>query len=152
MKMLILNGPGLADLSGCEADPDISLKVIEAACTQLCATLGVDLDFRYTQDTQQLTAWLEENPEGYDALVLNPQGAQSAVSQADRQAIANALDNEVPAVEVHLDHILAAGKEGTGPLRPSKGNLGFICGLGMQSYLLAIKALHRQLQAQALQS
>ena len=154
MKMLILNGPGLADLSGLDGYADITLGAIKDACAQQCATLGVDLDFRHTEDAQQIKTWLDEDLGGFDALVLNPQGVAATVSQADRRGIENALDNRVPAVEVHLSQALANalanvstdGAEAAGPLRPSNCDLGFVSGLGINSYLLAIKALHRRLR------
>jgi len=146
MKVLILNGPGLADLNGSEAYAGITLKAIEGACAQLCGTLGWDLDFRQTDDAQQIAVWLAEAQGEVDALVLNPQAFQGPVQPEHRQAIENALDNQVPAIEVHLAHVLAGSVAAAKPLRPINCNLGFICGLGIQSYLLAIKALHRQLQ------
>ena len=114
----------------------------------------MDLDFRHTEDAQQIKTWLDEDLGGFDALVLNPQGVAATVSQADRRGIENALGNRVPAVEVHLSHTLANalvnvstdGAEAAGPLRPSNCDLGFVSGLGINSYLLAIKALHRRLR------
>lgn len=153
MKMLILNGPGLADLNASEGYADITLGAIEDACAQQCAMLGVDIDFRHSDDAQQLKIWIDEDLGDFDALVLNPQGVQGGTSQADRRAIENALDHRVPTVEVHLSHILANastdGAHPAGPLRPGNGDLGFVSGLGINSYLLAIKALHRRLQPQA---
>jgi 3-dehydroquinate dehydratase len=116
----------------------------------------VEIDFRHTDDAQQLKTWINEDLGSFDALVLNPQGVAGAVSQADRRAIENALDNRVPAVEVHLSQALANalanvstdGTEAAGPLRPRNCDLGFVSGLGINSYLLAIKALHRRLQPQ----
>lgn len=132
--MLIVNGPGLVDLHGCES-----------ACTQLGAQLGLSLEFRQTDDLQQFAQWLTQDLDHVDAFVLNPHSSQSTMDATHRGAIEKALAHQGPGIEVHLTNIFADSAASCEPLRPTACDLGLVCGLGVQGYIVAIKALHQRL-------
>jgi len=127
----------LADLHGCES-----------ACTQQCAQLGLSLAFRQTDDLQQFAQWLTQDLDRVDAFVLNPHSSQRAMDAIHRKAIENALANQGPGIEVHLSNMFADSAASCEPLRPTDCDLGLVCGLGVQGYVVAIKALHQRLQSQ----
>ena len=56
-KLLIINGPGLSDLSNyneCQLMIDLSLSGIEQKCIETCESLGLEVDFRQTDDESEL--------------------------------------------------------------------------------------------------
>ena len=144
MSILVLNGPGLADggVAG------LALSDVQEACDVLSGSLGVDIDCRQTDDARELARWIGElgdrRDDGGDvcALVINPCAASHAES-FDREMCCAALqrlgDQPVPMFEVHFTNIFATGAP-LQPLQPKGVNLGLICGLGVDSYLTAIRA------------
>lgn len=64
-----------------------------------------------------------------------------------RSAIKMIAHLKKPVVEVHLTNIFRQGDELTKPLQGPEGEMGFICGLGLHSYLLGIKAVAKRLES-----
>lgn len=139
-KILILNGPNLNMLG--EREPDIyggdSLEAIGVACQHKGQTLGMSVDFRQSNDEGELVSWIQSSAEDCSGIVLNA-GAYSHTSIAilDALRVVN-----LPTIEVHLSNIYRRE-----PFRHyshiSQAAVGVICGLGAQSYILALDALAR---------
>lgn len=149
--LLVLNGPGLAELSDLDGNSygSLSLQEIRDACSALCEQLGIGIDFRQTDDEAEMTRWIAKDGENYDALIINPVGYSRAASvgvELFRSAIAKIAHKEKPLIEVHITNIFRDGADTIKPLQVSGSKLGFICGLGVHSYLLAIKAAAKRLQ------
>ena len=148
--LLILNGPGLADLSaGGTRYGDLTLEQLQDGCSTHCEQLGLGLDFRQTDDQEKMIRWIAKDSEAFAGLIINPVGHTKA-GDVDidmyRSAIGSIAHLKKPVVEVHMTNIFREGDESTRPLQASEGEMGFICGLGKHSYLLAINAIAKKLE------
>lgn len=148
--LLILNGPGLGDLHDYDGNTydNLTLQKIEEACGSLCGDLGLQMEFRQTDDEDEMFRWIVKDSESYDALIINPIGyARAATVEFEmyRSAIKMIAHMNRPVVEVHITNIFSTGAEITKPLQAPVGEMGFVCGLGQYSYLVAIKAINRRL-------
>ena len=151
-NVLILNGPGLSDLGNYDGISygNLSMPLIEAACGKLCDELGLVMDFRQTDDEHEMFRYIAKDSEAYDALIINPIGYSRATSVAFemyRSAILTIAHLKKPVVEVHITNIFSQEAEITKPLQVPEGEIGFVCGLGMEGYLLAVRAAHARLQS-----
>lgn len=147
---MILNGPGLADLSaGDDGYGGVTLEQIQDESAALCAELGLRLEFRQSDDQDEMFRWIATDSDQFDALIINPVGyLESGTVDFDRyeSAIKMIAHLKKPVIEVHLTNIFQQGEEQTKPLQGPEGEMGFICGLGIHSYLLGIKAVAKRLQ------
>ncbi len=135
-RLLVANGPGLAEATGA-----VSLQQVHERCFALCADLGVTLDFRQTDDVDELSRWLVSEQGDFDAIIINPV-APALAATADLGKCRTAMAAlQKPAIEVHLSNIFRSDAGASDPLPGADGNLGLVCGLGINSYLLAIKAM-----------
>lgn len=149
-KLLVINGPGLADLGNFDGNSygNLTLEKIQNECAQLCEKLGATLDFRQTDDEDEMFRAIAKDSDDYDALIINPIGYSRAASvefELYRSAIKMIAQLKKPVIEVHITNIFKQGAEITKPLQVPEGEMGFICGLGINSYLLAIKAVTKRL-------
>jgi 3-dehydroquinate dehydratase-2 len=135
-RVLILNGPNLAQLGSRE--PDVygtaSYDDLVAACVAEGEKLGITVEVRQTDDEAAYLGWLHEADA--DAVILNP-GAWTHTSVAVRDAAAQL---RMPFVEVHLSNPLA--REDFRHTSYTAGlAVGVIGGFGVDSYRLALRAL-----------
>jgi 3-dehydroquinate dehydratase-2 len=142
--VLILNGPNLGRLGSRE--PEIygsaTLADIAAACTDLGAQLGLQIDLRQTDDEAELIGWVHEAAERRLPVVINP-AAFTHYSYALRDALAM---RTAPLVEVHLSN--PAARESFRHTSVVSGVAdGTIAGFGAASYELALRAVARLLAA-----
>ena len=136
--VLVLNGPNLARLGSRE--PDVygtaTLDELRDLCAATAAELRLAVDFRQTDDESQLISWAHEAADRRLPVVLNP-AAFTHYSYALRDALAM---RTAPLVEVHISNpaaredfrhtsVVAAVADGT------------IAGFGLDSYLLALRAI-----------
>ena len=148
-KVLILNGPGLRDLSDFDGDTyaGITLQELRKACSDLCRELGLDLEFRQTEDQDEMFRWIAHDSEDFDGVVINPAGDSRAASvpfPVYRPAIEMIAKRNKAVVEVHLNNIFTGHAPVSQRVDEPGGEMGLVCGLGINSYLLAIRALaHR---------
>jgi len=148
--VLILNGPGLANLQDYQGSAygDITLDGIRSACAALCEELGLDFEFRQTDDQDEMFRWIAKDSEDFDAVIINPVGhSRAAIEMFElyRSAIQMIATLKKPVIEVHITNIYRQVEEVTQPLHEPAGEMGFICGFGKLSYLLAIRAMARKL-------
>lgn len=148
--LLILNGPGLSDLSvGGDTRGNLTLEQIRDECSAMCDELGMSLEFRQTDDQDEMDRWIARDSDHFDALIINPAGnvnADSVDADTYLSAIKLMPHQNKPVIEIHLTNTFREKAELTRPLQGPEGSLGFICGLGLHSYLLAIKACAKRLQ------
>jgi len=147
-SLLILNGPGLADIKSKDGSNDLSLAVIRSECEALCAHLDMDLDFRQTDDEQEMAKFIAEDSTPFNALIINPSCLQYGTPQklnAFDTAIRQVAHLRKPVIEVRLRNIFADAAETMPPMQGIAGGLGFVSGLGVEAYLLAIRAAERKL-------
>lgn len=149
-NMLIINGPGLDDLEGPFGSDNelVTLDSIKTACEQRCADLGLDLEFRQTDDYQLLLEWLSEDGGDYAGVIFNPfnlPGADSNTESFYQSAMQRIAQLKKPAIEVRLTNIYARDAELSRPVHKPQCDMGFVCGFGSHGYLLAITALSQRI-------
>ena len=138
-RVLVLNGPNLGRLGSREpevygsATHDDLVVAVTAAGTEL----GLDVEVRQTDDETELVHWLHEAADSSTPVVLNP-AAFTHYSYALRDACAA---RTAPLVEVHLSN--PATREAFRHTSVVAGVAsGSITGFGLESYRLALRALH----------
>lgn len=149
-KLLIINGPGLSDLSNFNdyGYEHLTLEKLQKKCLETCKSLGMELDFFQTDDQATLTKKIFEGITECDALIINPVG-YSHESTFDLDAYASNIKSDTlknkPVIEVHITNIFHDNVGISEPVIVSKSGVGFICGLGVHSYELAIRSIHEKL-------
>lgn len=142
MKLLALHGVNL-DMFG-QRDPahygSATLADIDAALQQLAGELGVALECYQTNHEGQMCERIHQaHRDGIDGVLINA-GAWTHTSIAIRDALAIL---RAPIVEVHMSNIHARE-----PFRHQSFiadiAVGQICGFGVDSYLLGLRALARR--------
>ena len=150
-KLLIINGPGLSDLSNYNemGYGHLTLDIVRKKCAETCKIFGLKMDFRQTDDEAELSRFLKEGIEDFDALIINPAGYSHALSvdyTIYSSAIKTITRQNKPVIEVHISNIFQQGVENTKPIQVPKCEVGFVSGLGIHSYDLAIRAVNKKLR------
>ena len=136
-KIMVLNGPNL-NLLGTR-EPDIygteTLANIEAKTQACAAALGVEVDFRQSNEEGELVTWIQEGRTDCAAIVINAAGyTHTSV------AIMDALQAcDIPVIELHLSNIHRR-EDFRRHSYVSRAATGMICGFGSHGYELAIEA------------
>ena len=136
--VLVLNGPNLGRLGSREPDVygSTSFAGLVAACERVGKDLGFEVDVRQTDDEAELVGWLHAAANAATPVVLNP-AAFTHYSYAVRDACAQLT---APLIEVHLSN--PAKREAFRHNSVVGGVAhGTIAGFGVDSYLLALRAL-----------
>ena len=137
-QVLVLNGPNLGRLGSRE--PEVygtaSLADIAGQCAAAGKELGLEIDFRQTDDEAELVGWVHQAADDRTPMVLNP-AAFTHYSYALRDALAQ---RTAPLIEVHLSN--PATRETFRHTSVVAGVAdGTIAGFGPLSYLLALRAV-----------
>jgi len=137
-RVFVLNGPNLGRLGTREPDvygsttyPELVTLLVDAG-----RELHLDVDVRQTDDESTLIGWLHEAADGAIPVVLNP-AAFTHYSYALRDA---AAQRTAPLIEVHLSNP-AAREEFRHTSVVAGVASGTIAGFGVQSYVLALRAI-----------
>jgi 3-dehydroquinate dehydratase II len=149
-SVLILNGPGLADLSNYRKyhDGTLSLAGIRSECDVLGRTLGLDIDFRQSDDQDEVARWIAKDSKAFDGVIINPVGRSRAADplfQGYRSALQTIAKLNKPIVEVHITNIYRQAEDVSPMIHGPAGEIGFVCGFGRYGYLLALRALASRL-------
>ena len=147
-KLLIINGPGLSDLSNYNeiGYDDLTLAIVQQKCSEACESFGLGMDFRQNDDEAELLSALIEDIDNFDALIINPAGYSqaSSIGLDMYSTVINKITNQgKPVVEVRIENIFKQGHNK--PLQGPESGVGFVGGLGMHSYVLAIKSINNKL-------
>lgn len=142
--VFVLNGPNLNMLG--LREPAVygseTLKDVEAACQKQAAELGMSIDFRQTNSEGELVSWIHEARDKASSIAINA-GAYTHTSVALHDALKAA---DLPAVELHLSNVHKREAFRHHSFIAPAVN-GVICGFGVDSYRLAIRALHSLMTA-----
>ncbi|MEV0583361.1 type II 3-dehydroquinate dehydratase [Nonomuraea sp. NPDC050310] len=138
MRVLVLNGPNLRRLG--TREPDVygadTYDDLVKLCEQTGAELGYEVEVRQTDDEATMIGWLHEAADGKIPVVINP-AAFTHYSYGLRDA---AAQRTAPLIEVHISN--PATREEFRHLSVVAGvATGTIAGFGLNSYVLALKAL-----------
>ncbi|MFK8030607.1 MAG: type II 3-dehydroquinate dehydratase [Gammaproteobacteria bacterium] len=149
-SLLVLNGPGLANMEEFADDTlgITSLKLIQHSCTALCANLGLTLDFRQSDNQDEVVRWVREDANQFDALIINQMGCaeRTSIDYAKYCADLEVLSQVTCRVtEIHMTNVLRYDEGAFKALRGPDGKTALICGLGADSYHVAIRAAVRLL-------
>lgn len=138
-EILIINGPNLNMLGA--RQPEVyghrSLKDLEIICESEARFLGLLIDFRQSNTEGDLVSWIQGARGSVDGIMLNA-GALTHSSVALLDALESA---EVPAVEIHMSNIHRR-EEFREKSYVSLFAAGMVCGLGVYSYVLGLRAIH----------
>jgi 3-dehydroquinate dehydratase-2 len=138
IKILIINGPNLNLLGSRE--PEIygstTLSDVKRLCEKEASLIGVDIDFRQSNNEGEIVDWIHQARTGYGAIIINA-GAYTHTSIAIRDAL---LGVDIPIIEVHISNIYKREKFRHHSYISDIAR-GMICGLGTHGYILALKAV-----------
>ena len=143
MRFLVLHGPNL-NLLG-KREPEVygalTLDEINDSLNNLAAEIGCELSFYQSNSEGSLVDAIQAACGVYGGILINP-AAYTHTSIAIRDALAAV---GLPFVEVHLSNVYRREefrhRSLTAPL-----SIGQICGFGVESYLLGLRALWGALQ------
>lgn len=144
-RILVLHGPNLNRLGQRETAiyGTETLDAINARISTLARELDCDIRFFQSNSEGALIDTIQGAIDWMDALIINA-GAYTHYSYALRDAVADA---RVPTIEVHLTNIHSRE-----PFRShsviTPVATGLICGLGIDSYLLALRAVRTIIDTQ----
>ncbi len=140
-KILVLNGPNLAQLGSREPDVYGTTNYVDlvSAITAEGVSLGIETDVRQTNDEAELIGWLHEALENQLDVVLNP-AAFTHYSYALRDAAAMLTKSGRKLIEVHISNPNAREEFRHNSVIAGVAT-GTIAGLGTNSYLLALRFL-----------
>lgn len=137
-KILLLNGPNL-NLLGTR-QPEIygklTLVQIEKKVLSLAKELGVEVDFRQSNNEGELITWIQQAAGKFAALIINP-AAYTHTSLAMRDAISAV---GIPTIEIHLSNIHKR-EQFRHHSFIAEVAAGQITGFGADSYLLGLRAV-----------
>ena len=136
--VLVLNGPNLGRLGSREPDVygSTSYQGLVDACNRTGAELGYAVEVRETNDEGEMIRWLHEAADRRVPVVINP-GAFTHYSYALRDA---AAQRTAPLIEVHISNPHARERFRHTSVISAIAS-GTIAGFGIDSYLLALRAL-----------
>jgi 3-dehydroquinate dehydratase II len=140
-KVLVLNGPNLAQLGSREPDVYGTTNYVDlvSAITAEGVSLGIETDVRQTNDEAELIGWLHEALENQLDVVLNP-AAFTHYSYALRDAASMLTKSGRKLIEVHISNPNAREEFRHSSVIAGVAT-GTIAGLGTNSYLLALRFL-----------
>lgn len=143
-KILVLNGPNL-NLLG-QRQPEVygttTLADIETMCVDTAENLGITVTFQQSNHEGVMIDAIQTASADFDGIVLNA-GAYTHTSIAIMDAIGSV---DTPVLELHLSNIHQR-EEFRQHSYVSKVAIGMICGLGANSYPLALQAMRDYLNS-----
>ena len=137
-RVLVINGPNLNRLG--TREPDIygstTYAELETLLVQQGSELGFTVDVRQTASESEMITWLHEASDTQTPVILNP-AAFTHYSYAIRDACALLT---APLIEVHISN--PASREDFRHDSVISGvATGVIAGFGVNSYVLALRAI-----------
>jgi 3-dehydroquinate dehydratase II len=140
-KVLVLNGPNLGRLGSREPEVygSASFDDLKARVEHIANDLGLVADVRQTNDEAELIGWLHEAVDAKTAVILNP-AAFTHYSYGLRDAAALVTKAGLKLIEVHISNPHAREEFRHNSVISGIAT-GVIAGFGIESYVLALKAL-----------
>ncbi|HEY5711560.1 MAG TPA: type II 3-dehydroquinate dehydratase [Allosphingosinicella sp.] len=147
-RLFVLNGPNM-NLLG-RREPEIyghdTLSDVERLCRAETDAAGLELIFRQSNAEHELIGWIHEAFDGAAGIVINP-----AAFTHSSYAILDALKAcSCPIVEVHISNLHSRAEAWRSKSVTGAAATGMICGLGIDGYALAVRAIVGQKVLKAL--
>jgi 3-dehydroquinate dehydratase-2 len=143
IKILVIHGPNL-NLLG-RREPGVygrtTLTQINSQLQELAGKMDVELRIIQSNHEGEIVSFIGDNADWADGIVINP-AAYTHTSVAIRDAIAAV---GLPTVEVHLSNVFSR-EEFRHFSYISPVATGVICGFGAESYILALKAIIKEIE------
>jgi 3-dehydroquinate dehydratase-2 len=139
--VLVISGPNLAALGSRQPEiyGTVTLTEMSEWLVERGAGLGLECRCLQSDEEAQVVAWLHEAADSGADVVLNP-AAFTHYSYAVADACAHAVGRGSRLIEVHLSN--PAAREGFRQVSVvAPVATGTVAGFGVQSYLLALRAL-----------
>ncbi len=140
-SILVISGPNLSRLGSRE--PDIygaeDYNALVSLVQKTANEFGVKVEVRQSNSESELISWLHLAADAKTDVVINP-AAFTHYSYALRDAVAIATSSGVKVVEVHISNPHARETFRHNSVI-SGVSTGVIAGFGLNSYVLALKAL-----------
>ncbi len=139
MKLLVVHGPNLNLLGKREPETygNLTMEEINARVSELAASLEVQVEFYQSNIEGEIVNRIQAAlSEGIAGIVINP-AAYTHTSVAIRDAISAV---KLPVIEVHISNIHKREDFRHKSLTAAVC-VGQICGFGLDSYLLGLRAL-----------
>ena len=134
----ILNGPNINMLGLREPEKygSTTMAELEVLCAKAAAGMGLAIDFRQTNGEGELVTWVQQCRGRCAGIIMNPAG-YTTNSIATMDAL---LAVGLPTIEVHITNIHRR-EEFRHHSFISKAATGVIAGLGVEGYVLALRAM-----------
>ncbi|MCL2837879.1 MAG: type II 3-dehydroquinate dehydratase [Oscillospiraceae bacterium] len=139
MKILIINGVNLNMLGSREPDVygDRDYAALCAEIADFGAEIGAQVEVVQSNIEGEIVNFIQGAAGNFDGIIINP-GAYTHYSYAISDALRGV---DVPAIEVHISNVHAR-EEFRHTSVTAAACVGQICGLGFDSYKLAIRYLN----------
>ncbi len=144
-QVLVVHGPNLNLLGSREPEiyGKLTLEQVNQKITELAGQLGLATHIKQSNHEGELIEYIQQAPSNnIQAIIINP-GGYTHTSVALRDAICG---SGLPAIEVHLSNIYKR-EEFRHRSLTSAVAVGQICGFGVDSYLLALRAVPQLIKA-----
>jgi 3-dehydroquinate dehydratase-2 len=140
-KILVLNGPNLGRLGSREPEiyGTVNYDQLTVMVSEAATSLGHTVEVRQSDSESELIGWLHEAVDGKSDVVINP-AAFTHYSYALRDAAAMVTKEGLRLIEVHISNPHSR-EEFRHKSVISAVASGVIAGFGVESYILALKAL-----------
>jgi 3-dehydroquinate dehydratase-2 len=140
-KILVLNGPNLARLGSREPEiyGTVNYDQLTVMVSEAATSLGHTVEVRQSDSESELIGWLHEAVDSKSEVVINP-AAFTHYSYALRDAAAMVTKEGLRLIEVHISNPHSR-EEFRHKSVISAVASGVIAGFGVESYILALKAL-----------
>ncbi len=140
-NVLVLNGPNLNRLGSREPEVYGSADYAElvSRVQSAAAAEGMTADVRQTNDEAEMVSWLHEAVDSGSQVIINP-AAFTHYSYSLRDAAALVTKAGLKLIEVHISNPHSREKFRHNSVISAVAT-GVIAGFGLESYVLALKAL-----------
>ena len=141
-KILFINGPNLNLLGEREQSQygTITFEELKDICLKKSNELDIKLEFVQSNIEGEIVTWIQKAKENYDGIIINA-AAFTHTSVAIRDALQIFNKNKI---EVHISNIYNREEFRKKSLISDVVD-GGIFGLGSNSYILAIMAMHKMI-------
>lgn len=138
-KILILNGPNLNLLHKRDKEiyGDSSLEKIEKNCKQLAKELGLEVEFKQSNNEGHLVDFIQDAVDNFDGIIIN-----AAAYTHTSVAIRDALEIfQKPKIELHISNVFKREEFRQNSFL-SDVVTAVISGLGVDGYTISLLAIN----------